>query len=182
MLYSHTIKLVRFYKGVDGLKTGYTEEAGYCLSATIKKDNMRLIAVVMGEPTSAIRNAEVSALIDYGYNLYQKETFITEDEILGTKEVEKGKERTVNIVVKEEVSSVNKKGYKIGELKYELNLKPLNAPINKGDVVGNLIVKEDGKVINKVDLTVEKSVEKAGFFKMYFRYLGDIINGKIKFN
>ena len=68
----NTNKLVRFYKGVDGLKTGYTEEAGYCLTATINKDNMRLIAVVMGEPTSTIRNSEVSALLDYGYNLYQK--------------------------------------------------------------------------------------------------------------
>ena len=69
----NTNKLVRFYEGVDGLKTGYTEDSGYCLTATINKDNMRLIAVVMGEPTSNIRNSEVSSLLDYGYNLYQKD-------------------------------------------------------------------------------------------------------------
>ena len=95
----NTNKLVRFYPGVDGLKTGYTEEAGYCLTATINKDNMRLIAVVMGEPTSNIRNSEMSTLLDYGYNLWQKEVYITTDEIIDTLPIEKGVKESVNIVV-----------------------------------------------------------------------------------
>lgn len=177
----NTNKLVRFYKGVDGLKTGYTEEAGYCLTATINKDNMRLIAVVMGEPSGSIRNNEVSSLLDYGYNLFQKETFITTDEILATKEVEKGKERNVNIVVKQDVTTINKKGYKVGELTYELEVDRLISPIKKGDVVGSLTIKEDGKKISVVDVTVDKNIEKAGIFTMYFRTIGDIIKGNIKF-
>ena len=175
----NTNKLVRFYPGVDGLKTGYTEEAGYCLTATINKDNMRLIAVVMGEPTSSIRNSEVSALLDYGYNLYQKDTYITTEEIIDTVPVEKGKEEFANIVVLNDVGTINKKGHKMGEITYELDLKKMKAPVKKGDIVGNLTIKEDGNVVNNVDVTVEKSVDKAGLFTIYFRYLRDIAGFKI---
>lgn len=140
---------------------------------------MRLIAVVMGEENSNTRNSEVSALLDYGYNLFKKETYITTDEVIDRVEVEKGNNRYADIVVKNEVSSVNKKGYKVGELTYDLSLEKIVAPIYKGDVVGTLIVKEDGKVINTVDVTVLESNDKAGFFKIYFRYLMDIISGNI---
>lgn len=175
----NTNKLVKFYPGVDGLKTGYTEEAGYCLTATINKDNMRLIAVVMGEPTSNIRNSEMSTLLDYGYNLWQKEVYVTPDEIIDTVPIEKGIDKSVNIVVTSEVSTVNKKGHKMGEITYELDVKNIKAPIKKGEVVGKLIIKEDRKKITNVDVTVEKSVEKAGIFTMYLRYLKDIIGLKI---
>lgn len=177
----NTNKLVRFYKGVDGLKTGYTDSAGYCLTATVNKEGMRLIAVVMGENTSSERNKEVSALLDYGYNLYQKEVYLTKDEVLGTKEVEKGIDRVANIVLNEDVASINKKGYKVGELTYELDVKNLKAPIKKGEIVGSLTVKEDGKIINKVDVTVDKNIDKAGLFTMYIRHLEDIVKGNIKF-
>lgn len=176
----NTNKLVRFYPGVDGLKTGYTEEAGYCLTATINKDNMRLIAVVMGEPTSSIRNSEVSALLDYGYNLYQKEVYITTEEIIDTVPVEKGKEEFTNIVVLKDVATINKKGHKMGEVTYDLNLKKINAPIKNGDIVGNLTIKEDGKIVNTVDVTVDKSIDKAGLFTIYFRYIRDIVGFNIK--
>ena len=175
----NTNKLVRFYPGVDGLKTGYTEEAGYCLTATINKDNMRLIAVVMGEPTSNIRNSEVSTLLDYGYNLYQKDTYITTEEIIDTIPIEKGKEEFANIVVLNDVGTINKKGHKMGEITYELDLKKIKAPVNKGDIVGSLTIKEDGKVVNNVDVTVEKRVDKASLFTIYFRYLRDIAGFKI---
>ena len=171
----NTNKLVRFYKGVDGLKTGYTEEAGYCLTATINKDNMRLIAVVMGEPTSTTRNTEVSALLDYGYNIYQKETYITTDEIIDTVPIEKGTKEKANIIVVSDVTAVNKKGHKMGEITYELKTDKLKAPISKGEIVGNLVIKEDGKIINNSPVTVENTIEKASLFTIYFRYLKDII-------
>lgn len=175
----NTNKLVRFYLGVDGLKTGYTEEAGYCLTATISKDNMRLIAVVMGEPSSNIRNSEVSTLIDYGYNLWQREIYVTPDEIIDTVPVEKGIKEKANIVVMDDVSSINKKGHKMGEITYEVDVKNIKAPVKKGEVVGNLTIKEDGKVVTNVDVTVEESIEKAGIFTIYIRYLKDIIGFKI---
>lgn len=177
----NTNKLVRFYKGVDGLKTGYTEEAGYCLTATINKDNMRLIAVVMGEPTSTIRNSEVSALLDYGYNLYQKHTYITKEEIIDNVKVDKGKKDKANIVVMDDVVRINKKGYKVGEVSYELNLNKLKAPINKAEKVGTLIIKEDGKKVSITDVTVEENIEKANYFVLYLRYIKEILSGNYNF-
>ena len=171
---------MRFYNGVDGLKTGYTEEAGYCLTATINKDNMRVIAVVMGEPTSTTRNKEVSALLDYGYNLYQKHVYITKEEIIDTVKVDKGKVENANIIVIEDAVGINKKGYKLGEISYDLKIDNLKAPVNKGEKVGILIIKEDGKSIKEVDVTVEESIEKANFFNLYLRYLSDIIRGNYK--
>ena len=172
----NTNKLVRFYKGVDGLKTGYTDKAGYCLTATIEKDNMRLIAVAMGEPTSNIRNAEVTAMLDYGFNLYKNEIYVSSKEILGSKDVELGKDRFANIVVVKDVSSINKKGHKVGNITYDLNVKKLKAPVYRGQKVGTLTIKEDGKELTTVDVTVDKSIKKAGIFEIYYRYLKDILS------
>ncbi len=80
----NTNKLVRFYSGVDGLKTGYTKEAGYCLTATAKRGNMRIIAVVMGEPESSVRSSEVSSMLDYAFAQYEVESFLSTDSELDT--------------------------------------------------------------------------------------------------
>ena len=171
----NTNKLVRFYNGVDGLKTGYTEEAGYCLTATIKKNDMRLIAVAMGEPTSGIRNNEVSKLLDYGYNMYQSDIYVNTDKVLEKVKVEKGVDEYANVVVLEDVSTVNKKGHKMGKIEYELNINKIKAPISKGEVIGSLTIKEDGKIVNTVNVTVDKTIKKAGVFTMYLRNIKNML-------
>lgn len=175
----NTNKLVRFYKGVDGLKTGYTDTAGYCLTATINKDNMRVIAVVMGEDSSTTRNSEVSRLLDYAYNLYKKDTYITKEEVLGNAKVEKGNVEYANIVTIDDISIINKKEYKRGEIKFELDLKYLKAPIKKGDVVGKIKVIENGNIIREADVTVDKNIDKAGYFTMFIRNLKEIISANV---
>ena len=175
----NTNKLVRFYKGVDGLKTGYTDTAGYCLTATINKDNMRVVAVVMGEDSSTTRNSEVSGLLDYAYNLYKKDTYITKEEVLGNAKVEKGNVEYANIVTIDDISIINKKEYKRGEIKFELDLKYLKAPIKKGDVVGKIKVIENGNIISEVDVTVDKNIDKAGYFTMFIRNLKEIISANV---
>lgn len=175
----NTNKLVRFYKGVDGLKTGNTDTAGYCLTATINKDNMRVIAVVMGEDSSTTRNSEVSGLLDYAYNLYKKDTYITKEEVLGNAKVEKGNVEYANIVTIDDISIINKKEYKRGEIKFELDLKNLKAPIKKGDVVGKIKVIENGNIISEADVTVDKNIDKAGYFTMFIRNLKEIISANI---
>lgn len=175
----NTNKLVRFYKGVDGLKTGYTDTAGYCLTATINKDNMRVIAVVMGEDSSTTRNSEVSGLLDYAYNLYKKDTYITKEEVLGNAKVEKGNVEYANIVTIDDISIINKKEYKRGEIKFELDLKNLKAPIKKGDVVGKIKVIENGNIISEADVTVDKNIDKAGYFTMFIRNLKEIISANV---
>lgn len=175
----NTNKLVRFYKGVDGLKTGYTDTAGYCLTATINKDNMRVIAVVMGEDSSTTRNSEVSGLLDYAYNLYKKDTYVTKEEVLGNAKVEKGNVEYANIVTIDDISIINKKEYKRGEIKFELDLNNLKAPIKKGDVVGKIKVIENGNIISEADVTVDKNIDKAGYFTMFIRNLKEIISANV---
>ena len=99
----NTNRLVRFYQGVDGLKTGYTKEAGYCLTSTAEKDNMRLITVVMNEPSTQIRNGETSSMLDYGFNMYSVNKILDTDTSLQKSKVELGNDLEVEIVPTEEV-------------------------------------------------------------------------------
>lgn len=178
---TNTNKLTRFKAGVDGLKTGYTSEAGYCLTATMKKDNMRLISTVMGEESSTIRNTEISALLDYGYAKYKMIEVINPSTVVSKEEVERGKQKYVEIMPKESSIIVTEKTNKIGEISYDITVDKISAPIKVGDIVGKIIVKSDNEVIDEVELTVKEDVEKANILKLYGRYLNDIISGKIKF-
>lgn len=180
MLYSHTTKLVRFYDGVDGLKTGYTKEAGYCLTATAKRNKTRFIAVVMGASDSKVRNAEISEMFNYAFANYESEQLLSKNSVLGTVEVEKGQKKYVEIVPMEGVSLLNKKGDAIKNATYELDLKDVKAPLKKGDMIGKLIVKEDNKEFKVIDITVKEDVKGANIFMLYFSYLKDIFVGDIK--
>ena len=173
----NTNKLVRFYKGADGLKTGHTNEAGFCLTATAQKENMRLIAVVFGEPDSTIRNNEVSAMLDYGFNVYAVERVLSSDNNVKTVEVIKGKSRKVGIVPIEDVNVLYQKSNGKKNITYEINVNKLYAPIKRGDIVGKINVIEDNKIISNVDVTVNKDIPKANILELYIRYIGDIVKG-----
>lgn len=177
----NTNKLVRFYSGVDGLKTGYTKEAGYCLTATAKKNNMRLLSVVMGEESSGLRNSETSSMLDYGFAQYKSNELIKKGEVVKEVEIEKAKQKSVSIVTSEEASILMKKTDKMGEITYETEIDKIKAPIKVGDKVGALNIKEDGKLIRKINLTVKEEIKKANILELYIRYLSDIVVGNIKF-
>ena len=172
----NTNKLIRFYNGVDGLKTGYTEEAGYCLTATIKKGNMRLIAVVMGEPTSTTRNSEVSSLLDYGYNMYKSDLYLSKDKVLDKVNVVKGKEEYAEVIPISDVYVVNKKNHKLGNITYNLNINEVKAPIKEGMVIGDVSINEDDKFITKVNVTIKGNIDKANFMTLYLRNMKDILS------
>lgn len=177
----NTNKLVRFLDGVDGLKTGYTKDAGYCLTATAKKDNMRLIAVVMGEESSTKRNADVTEMLNYGFNQYYAESVLSKKSVIGKIEVDKGKEKYVNVVPKKEIAIINKKTNKKKNISYELKLNGVYAPIKKGTIVGKIIIKDGNKEISRINATIEKDVPKANILELYVRYIEDIIKGEINF-
>ena len=151
----NTNRLVRFYDGVDGLKTGFTDDAGYCMTATAKKDGMRIIAVVMGEETSKIRNQEVSEMLDYAFAQYKVINMLQNKNSLGKYRVENGKDEYVQIVAKGAATVVKKKSERDGDISYDIKVNTLKAPLKVGDDVGNLIIKEDGNVIKKLKLTVK---------------------------
>ncbi|MDD4298809.1 MAG: D-alanyl-D-alanine carboxypeptidase [Bacilli bacterium] len=173
----NTNKLVRFYQGVDGIKTGYTNEAGHCLTATAQKDGMRLIAVVFGEPDGTIRNNEVSAMLDYGFNVYGLERVLSNESNLGTVNVAGGKKRTVTIVPTEDVNILYQKSVGKKNITYKVKVDKLSAPIKRGDIVGSIDILDNDKIIRNINVTVSEDIKKANILELYIRHLGDIIKG-----
>lgn len=176
----NTNKLVRFYQGVDGLKTGYTKEAGYCLTSTATRNGMRLITVVMGEPDSKTRNAETTEMLDFGFSQYEVEQLLSKNSNLGNIEIEKGKEKYGTLVPTKEATLLHKKTEKKKTATYDVELNKVKAPVKNGDVVGKLKVKVDNKVTQTIDITVKENVEKANLWELYLRYIGDMITGNMK--
>jgi len=177
----NTNKLVRFYSGADGLKTGYTGEAGFCLTATAKRNGMRVIAVVMGEPDSKTRTSDVSSMLDYAFAQYETETFLSTDSILDTININKGKKEFVNIVPKENVTILNKKTDNKKNATYNLEMYDMKLPLKKGDTVGKLSVYVDDNLYRDIDVTVSDDIEKADILTLYGRYLKKIFTGDIVF-
>lgn len=177
----NTNKLVRFYQGVDGLKTGFTNIAGYCLTATAKKDNMRLITVVMNEPDSAKRSSDTSKMLDYGFNVYMVKNIIDENTTLSKVKVELGEKFTTDIVSKETITILSKKSDKERNITYETQIDKIVAPIKRGDIVGKINILEDGKVISTIDATIKENIDKANIFTIFLRNLKEIIKGSLIF-
>ncbi|GIN19891.1 MAG TPA: D-alanyl-D-alanine carboxypeptidase [Bacillus bacterium] len=175
----NTNKLVRFYPGVDGLKTGFTSEAKYCLTATAEKEGMRVIAVVFGAPTSKSRNAQITKMLDYAFSQYATHSLYKKGENLGKVKVSKGDVKEINAQTGEPVSLLTKKGEEAKNFSTELKLdKNLKAPIKKGETIGKIIIKKDGKKLAESDLVAEKNVKKASWWQLYKRSFGIFTQSK----
>ncbi|RKQ37717.1 D-alanyl-D-alanine carboxypeptidase family protein [Oceanobacillus halophilus] len=171
----NTNKLVRHYPGVDGLKTGYTNEAKYCLTATAEKNDMRVVAVVMGADTTKERNATISNMLDFAFNQYETHQLFEKDEVVSNLEMIKAEDKNIDVIVPESVSTLHKKGESTENVSTEISLKEdLTLPISKGEEVGTLIVKNDKEIISKVALTVEKDVKNAKYFTLLKRTLQEM--------
>lgn len=177
----NTNKLVKFYSGVDGLKTGFTSGAGYCLTSTAKKENMRLITVVMNEETAAKRSSDTTQMLDYGFNTYVVKTIVDDKKVIGKANVFLGDKKVVDITSLEEVTILKKKTDEDRNINYKVNIQTLTAPIKKGDKVGTIDIIEDGKVISTILATVVEDVNKANIFKIFIRTAANIIRGDLKF-
>ncbi|MGJ7034847.1 D-alanyl-D-alanine carboxypeptidase family protein [Anoxybacillus eryuanensis] len=166
----NTNRLVKFYPGVDGLKTGYTSEAKYCLTATAKKGNMRVIAVVFGAPTPKARNAQITKMLDYAFSHYETKPLYKKGETIALLPVSKGKKKAVAAVTSEPISVLLKKGEKSESVqtKWKLNEK-VKAPVKKGEVLGTLVIKKDGAVIAKSSLVAKEPVEEANMWELFKR-------------
>lgn len=173
----NTNKLVRFNPIVDGLKTGYTKTAGYCLTATANKNNMRLIAVVMKEPDTTTRNSEVTEMLDYGYAKYKLEKVVDKNDVLKEIKISKAKDETVKIVPVNDVNIIMNKSTKLGNITYDLNINKITVPTKKGTCVGKLSIKENNKIVDTINVTIKEDVTKVNIFKLYLRTLKDIITG-----
>ena len=177
----NTNRLVRFKEGVDGLKTGFTDEAGYCLTATMKKDGMRLITVVMKEENTNKRSADTTKMLDYGFNVYMVQTILDEKTTIEKREVELGKKLTTEIIPKENITILNKKSDEIKNITYKTKIGNITAPVKKGDIVGSIDILEDNKIISTIYATVKEDIEKASIINIYLRNIKDIISGNLRF-
>ncbi len=171
----NTNKLVRFYDGVDGLKTGYTKTAGYCLVATAKKNNMRILAIVLDEPSSELRNKEVSEMLDYAYAQYELGTAINTDKVLKKAKVEKGYKDEVEIVPSKKVTFLKNKMDEDPKIDLTIDVNNIKAPIKKGDKVGTMKVRINN-FYEVVELTVNEDINKITFFQLLTRKFKLIFN------
>lgn len=166
----NTNRLVKFYPGVDGLKTGFTKEAKYCLTATAKKGDMRVIAVVFGAPTSKERNKLITEMFDYAFSQYETKQFYVKGDELGKVTVEKGQQRNIKIAAGESISLLTKKGEKMDDVKTSLKLnKHIQAPIKKGDEIGKIVLIKNGKVLSENSAIAAENVKPASWWTLYKR-------------
>ncbi|GIO91895.1 D-alanyl-D-alanine carboxypeptidase family protein [Paenibacillus lactis] len=173
----NTNKLVRFYTGADGLKTGYTSEAKFCLSATAKRDGLRTIAVVMGAPDTKTRNNEVSRLFDYAFSQYAMHSIYKPGEVLGVLKVQKGSVPEITIQADKEYNVLVKKNAKTEDIRHELQwTEGLKAPVAAGQVIGKLSVYQGDALVKEFELTSPVEVKKAGFWKLFKRTTGKLFH------
>ena len=175
----NTNKLVRFLEGVDGLKTGYTNEAGYCLTATAKKGNVRYITVVMGEPSSDTRSSETTNMLNYAFNSFKLNTILDTSQELGTIYIDKSKQKTAKIVVKNPVTELMSKEKDIPNYTYNLKVDKLVAPIKAGTKVGTVeILDNEGLIVREEDVTISYDIEKSNLWETFLENFMTIIKGK----
>lgn len=159
---ANTNKLIRFYDGANGLKTGSTSKALCCLSAAAKRNDMQLIAVVLGAPTSAERFASAKSLLDYGFANYAVNTQITAGDEVQNIAVEKGVDKEVGVVAGDSCSTLVKKGQEDNITKEIKIDETITAPIEAGQKIGTMTISRDGEVIADIDLNASSAVEKKG--------------------
>lgn len=168
----NTNKLVRFYDGVDGLKTGFTQNAGYCLTATGKKNNLRLISVVMGEESIEKRSSDTVKLLNYGFNTFKVNLIKNKSEILGKVNVQKGKKENVDVVLVNDLIELLNASDKPSNYKFKILVDKITAPVKKGDVIGKVkVLNDNGILISAVDITVNENVLKANLWDLFKRNL-----------
>ena len=174
----NTNKLIKFYNGLDGLKTGFTDNAGYCLTGTMLRNDMRLITVTMKAPTKEDRNTDTINLMEYAYSMYYKSTLIKKDKKIGDMFIDNAKKRKISYYLKEDASVILDKDVRNIKYNYSVKLNNVKAPLKKNDVVGTLTLHLNNQDIN-YNLIVKENIKKSNYFVRLNNYLKDIINGNL---
>ncbi|MEC2136405.1 D-alanyl-D-alanine carboxypeptidase DacF [Bacillus subtilis] len=170
----NTNRLIKFYPGVDGVKTGYTGEAKYCLTASAKKGNMRAIAVVFGASTPKERNAQVTKMLDFAFSQYETHPLYKRNQTVAKVKVKKGKQKFIELTTSEPISILTKKGEDMNDVKKEIKMKDnISAPIQKGQELGTLVLKKDGEVLAESPVAAKEDMKKAGFITFLKRTMRD---------
>ncbi len=168
---ANTNKLIATYKYATGLKTGFTTEAGHCLSASAEKDKMALVSVILGGPSSELRFSEARLMLDYGFDNFTVKEKIKKDDLICSVDIIKGKKDSVNGVAKNDYVIMDNKQEK-GEISKELELiADIKAPVEKGQKLGVLKIKKGDSVMYELEVVAEEDVKHRNVFdviKLYF--------------
>lgn len=172
---ANTNKLVRFYDGANGLKTGSTSQALCCLSATAVRDNMQLIAVVLGAPTSAKRFSSARALLDYGFAAYKINTLAQKDKEIERVAVEKGMAEDVSAVCGDDYFELVQKN-DTAETETQITMdEHIMAPVKAGQKIGTMCFIRNGEEIGRIDINAGEDVEKKGIVSIIGEFIAMIV-------
>jgi D-alanyl-D-alanine carboxypeptidase (penicillin-binding protein 5/6) len=173
----NTNKLIRFYNGMDGLKTGYTSDSGFNLTATAERTGLRFITVVMDAKTSSSRNADTTNLMNYGFNNYKAVTLYKKGEIIATHTFRNAKVKNTPIIVQEDVTYVIKKNEEPSTMNVTVEITTSESPINAQDTVGRIIVTNPNTGWQTFfDIYPKINVEKLKFKDILINYWKALIN------
>ncbi|TJX16267.1 D-alanyl-D-alanine carboxypeptidase [Tissierella creatinini] len=174
----NTNKLIRDYEGITGIKTGSTNAAGYCLSASAMRGELHLIAVIMNAETSNDRFNEAKKLLDYGFANYNSLILGRKGDLISTIPIEKADLRSIELVLERDIYALSKKEGK-GDIQKEITIfDNIKAPILKGDKLGEIVISLEGKELDRVGLISMNNVKEAGFLLLLKRTLTNFISSK----
>ena len=175
----NTNKLIKTYKGADGLKTGMTDNAGFCMAVTAKRDNMRLLAIVLGEKEGKVRNKETEELLDFGFNQYEMLKIKEKGEVLEEINIEKANPNKVTVILDKDILVLQKRNDPKKEYTSEIKINNLKLPLKKGDVIGKLLIKDGTNTIKQVNLMSNEDIKKENFFKLWLNVIKNIFTGNL---
>ena len=171
----NTNKMLRSYPGLDGLKTGYTSQSGYCITVTAVKDGLRLIAVVMKEPDKASRTKDAAALLDYGFANYHKDVLIKVNELSEIMSVEKGIPESIQITNADELGLICRSDEKLIEMNRQVVFSRTEAPILENEVVGHITIElQNGRTVSS-DLIALQSSHRLTFWPIFKRCISEML-------
>ena len=172
---ANTNKLIKHYQGATGVKTGFTQQAKFCLSASAKRGDTHLVAVTLGAETSPERFKDATSLLNFGFANYESVKLCSKDDNIATLTVDKAEDQKINLVAKEDLSVLIKKGGKRDfTRKIKVNQNPI-IPIKKGTNLGYVEIYQGKTLVGKVDLVNTKDIQKASYLKMLQRVIDEML-------
>ncbi|WP_297634482.1 D-alanyl-D-alanine carboxypeptidase family protein [uncultured Clostridium sp.] len=156
-------KLVRFFKGCDGLKTGYTSEAKYCISATATKDGVRMLTVIMGAPSYKIRNRDAGMLMNYGFSKFEGKKIVAKDQVIGDANVSEQTDELFEAKAKNDLIAVVEKGQK-SEIEKKIVLDKTKDSFKAGDIVGKCELYNGKELVGEVEIYTDRDISKPSIF------------------
>ena len=175
----NTNKLIKTYKGADGLKTGMTDNAGYCMAVTAKRDGMRILAIVLGEKEGKVRNKETSELLDYGFNNYKVSVIKKKGEKVGDISFDKSNPEKIDIVIDDDITVIQKKGEQLKDYKIDVKLNNLKLPIKVGEIIGELLVKDNTDIIKRIELKSNQEINKKSYLELWKNIFKSFFTGDL---